>query len=123
MSNVSYKLMVKLACEKECPEAMWRVAVRFYYGIGVERDVRKARQLLWKAAKARNTFAMWLLAIKVTSGKWGFPVDHHRANYWYLQLFKKWVRDAAQGDKHAMFYMDMYQLEKIENPAIRKALG
>ena len=123
MGDVSYKLLIKLALEKEHPDAMFRIAVRYKHGVGLEQDMKKARYLLWKAAKSKHMYSMWLLAIAFSNGRWGLPVNKSKANYWYLQLFRKWLEQAAQGDENAKFYVGMYRLEQIENPALRKSLG
>ena len=123
MGNVSYALLIRLALEREYPEAMFRVAFRYKLGLDVEQDLEQARRLLWKAAKSRHGLAMLQLAICFNGGKWGFPADRKRAGYWYLQLFKKWREEAAHGDTAARGLIEAYQIEQIPDPWIRKQLG
>ena len=123
MGDVSYKLLIKLALEKECPDAMFRLAYRYKLGLGQEQDMPLARRLLHDAAKARHEFAMWMTAICFSDGKWGFPVDKNRAGYWYLQLWKKWLIDAGRGDTTARRFIEIYRIDQIQSPRLRQRLG
>lgn len=123
MGAVSIELLIRLARDQGHPEAMFRLAFEYKHGLDVEQDLRLARRLLWQAARSGHMLAMWQLAICFSRGKWGFPPDQKRAGYWYLQLWKKWLEDAASGDLNAGKFLEIYQIEKIRNPWARKQLG
>ena len=105
-------MLIKQAFDRGYPEAMFRLAFKYKLGLDIEQDLEKAQHLLLKSASAGHEFAMWMLAICFSKGKWGFVINRKRAGYWYMQLWKKWLEDAGQGDIQAKEFLEIYQVKK-----------
>lgn len=110
MNNADYKLLTRLAFEKENPVAQFELAIKYKKGIEVQKDMPIARLLLLMAARNKHRKAMWITAYSYQVGGWGFPIDESKFRYWNGQLLLNWDKDINRGDRNArLSYEDTQQ--------------
>lgn len=95
---------LKKAVEGGVPEAMYRMALYYFVGDGVEKNPCKGRQLLDSAAEAGLGVAIYSSGINYFYGSNGYPEDRDRS----FQFLEKAIALGVEGARE-----DLLKLKQI----------
>lgn len=105
------QLLKSVSIGNESPENLVILAERYYNGVRVKKDIKKALKLFVKAAEKGNGYACRRLGLEYSDFAFDdlTPRDDQKARKWF-------EKGAKLGDSESMFYLSQFLFEGRGGP-------